>query len=54
MKYRVTLYYHASVSVEVNAKTEEDAIEKAYDLIDDDDLLANLQEDDEPDVQQIR
>jgi len=49
-KYNVTLYYHTSADVVVKARNEEEAIQKAYDKVDDDDLLNNLQEDDSPDV----
>lgn len=54
-KYDVTLYYHTSVVVEVEAKSEKEAIEKAYVKISNPEwnevLLENLSEDDEPDVE---
>lgn len=52
-KYEVTLYYHTSATVTVSARNEKEAIEKAYDEIDEDDLLNNLQEDDSPDVEKV-
>ena len=56
-KYEVTLYYHTSVAVEVEAKNEKEAIEKAYVRVSnpewDEVLLENLSEDDEPDVELI-
>ena len=52
-KYEVTLYYHTSANVIVEAENEEEAIEKAYDEVTDEDLLAGLQEDDDPDAEEI-
>ena len=52
-KYKVTLYYHTSASVIVDADDEVAAIELAYNEIEDDELLANMQEDDEPDVEYL-
>lgn len=53
-KYEVTLYYHTSVTVEVEASTKQGAIglayceagDKKYDQV----LLQNLQSDGAPDV----
>lgn len=54
-KYDVTLYYHASVVVEVEAKNEKEAIDKAYERVSnpewDEVLLENLSEDADPDVE---
>lgn len=54
-KYDVTLYYHTSVVVEVEAKNEKEAIHKAHIRVCDPEwdevLLENLSEDDEPDVE---
>lgn len=52
-KYRVTLYYHTSVTVEVETEDEEDAKNVACNNADNDELLANLQEDDDPDVVEV-
>ena len=53
-KYEVTLYYHTSVTVEVIADNEKDAITNAYveagDKKYDEQLLYNLEEDSSPDV----
>lgn len=56
-KYRVTLYYHTNVTVEVEAQDEEEALENAceaaatneYDY----ELLSNLVEDSDPDIEEI-
>ncbi|MBO4544140.1 MAG: hypothetical protein J5725_13300 [Bacteroidales bacterium] len=52
-KFRVTMYYHTSCEVEVEADSQEEAIELAYDVDCDRQLLNNLQEDDDPDVKEI-
>lgn len=56
-KYEVTLYYHTSLTVEVEAKNEEDAIANAYavagDSKYDDQVLNNIQEDGSPDVEEV-
>lgn len=52
-KYEVTLYYHTSATVTVSAKNEEEAIEKAYNEVSDEELLDNMQEDDSPDAEKI-
>lgn len=49
-KYKVTYYYHTNATVTVEAETEEEAIEKGYSLIENDDLIEGLQEDDSPDA----
>lgn len=41
--YEVTLYYHTGATVTVSASDEESTIEKAYNKINNKDLLANLQ-----------
>ena len=50
MKYEVTYYYHTNATVTVEAETEKEAIEKGYNLIENDDLIGGLQEDDSPDA----
>lgn len=56
-KYEVTLYYHTSLTVEVEAKNEEDAIANAYaeacDSKYDAQVLNNIQEDGGPDVEEV-
>lgn len=56
-KYKVTLYYHTNVTVEVWAENEEEAIEHAYGKVTDkqydEQVLSNCQEDDDPDVIEI-
>ena len=56
-KYRVTLYYHSSIDVEVEADNEKEAIEEAYCLAGDPkydaQLISNVQEDADPDVEEI-
>lgn len=56
-KYEVTLYYHTSITVEVEAKDEKDAIENAYAEAGkseyDQQFLNNVQEDGSPDVEEI-
>lgn len=56
-KYRVTLYYHTNVTIEVEAHDEEEALENATEIayLDeyDDKLLSNLVEDDDPDIEEI-
>lgn len=53
-KYEVTLYYHTSVTVEVIADNEKDAITNAYieagDKKYDEQFLYNLEVDSSPDV----
>ena len=51
--YEVTLYYHTNATVTVKAKNEKEAIEKAYNEVKDEDLLSGLQEDDNPDVEEV-
>lgn len=50
MKYEVTYYYHTNATVTVEAETEEEAIKKGYNLIENDDLIEGLQEDNTPDA----
>lgn len=56
-KYEVTLYYHTSVTVVVEAESEDEAIELAYDEACDekynDEFNMNAQEDGSPDVQEL-
>ena len=52
-KFKVTLYYHTSATVTVEAEDEDEAKEAAYDQVDDKELLEGLQEDDDPDVTEI-
>lgn len=56
-KYKVTLYYHSSVQVVVDAEDEDEAIEKAYDEACDEkydeDFKLNAQEDGCPDVEEL-
>lgn len=53
-KFDVTFYYHTSVTVEVEAENEEDALEIAEMEVDDEkyneQILGNLDEDNSPDV----
>lgn len=56
-KYEVTLYYHASVIVTVEADNENEAIARAYleagDKRYDDPILHSLTADGDPDVEEI-
>lgn len=56
-KYKVTLYYHSSVTVVVDADSEDAAIENAYDEACDEkydeEFKMNAQEDGAPDVEEI-
>lgn len=56
-KYEVTLYYHTSITVEVEAENEQDAIDEAYceagDSKYDGQFIHNAQEDGAPDVTEI-
>lgn len=53
-KFNVTFYYHTSVTVEVEAENEEEALEIAEMEVDDEkyneQVLGNLDEDNDPDV----
>ena len=53
-KFDVTFYYHTSVTVEVEAENEEEALELAVMEVDDEkyneQILGNLDEDNDPDV----
>lgn len=53
-KFDVTFYYHTSVTVEVEAENEEEALEIAEMEVDDEkyneQILGNLDEDNDPDV----
>jgi len=53
-KFNVTFYYHTSVTVEVEAENEEEALEIANMEVDDEkyneQVLGNLDEDNDPDV----
>ena len=53
-KFDVTFYYHTSVTVEVEAENEEEALEIANMEVDDEkyneQVLGNLDEDNDPDV----
>lgn len=53
MIYKVQLYYHSSVTIEVKANDEEDAIEKARMEVSDNEILEGLMEDSSPDVEPI-
>lgn len=57
MKYSVQFYYHTTVTVEVEAEDEQDAIETAYSEVCDpkydEQLKMNLTEDGDPDVEEI-
>lgn len=48
--YDVQLYFHSSVHVSVKAHNDEEAIELAREYADNDEILNNMQEDDDPDV----
>ena len=56
-KFEVTLYYHTNVTVEVEADSEDEAIEASYSEVTDDKyieaILEGLQEDSSPDVKEI-
>ena len=56
-KYEVTLYYHTSITVTVEAKDEESAIEEAYYEAGkpeyDEQFCHNAQEDGAPDVEEV-
>ena len=56
-RYEVTLYFHTCIEVEVEANSEEEAIEEAYieagDKKYDEQFLHNAQEDGDPDVTEI-
>lgn len=53
-KFNVTFYYHTSVTVEVEAENEEEALSNAQMEVDDEkyneQILGNLDEDNDPDV----
>lgn len=53
-KFDVTFYYHTSVTVEVEAENEDEALSNAQMEVDDEkyneQLLGNLDEDNDPDV----
>ena len=53
-KYKVTLYYHSSLTLEVNAENEKEAVEIAKDEAclqeNKEIMLENLIEDDSPDT----
>lgn len=59
-KYKVKLYYHTNVEVDVCAENENDAIENARQMAARDDqeiidiLLGGMQEDSSPDVDEIK
>ena len=59
-KYQVSLYYHTSIVVDVEAENEEAAIETARQMGARDDeetidlLLNGMEEDDDPDVEEIK
>ena len=56
-KYEVTLYYHTSITVVVEAKDEDDAIAEAYYKVGDEEydeqFLNNVVEDGSPDVEEL-
>ena len=56
-QFEVTLYYHTRITVEVVASSEKEAIEKAYSEVDkpkyNKEALANMYEDDSPDVEEV-
>ena len=56
-KYRVTIYFHSSVQIEVDAEGKSDAIEKAKDTVYTSEyrdlMLENIAEDDFPEVQEL-
>lgn len=54
-RYKVTLYYHTNVTVEVEAENEQEAINLAYaeSALHTQELLDGLQEDSSPDVETI-
>jgi len=57
-KYNVTFYYHTNCTVEVEAESEEEALDLAeleVSLCDKyaDELLEGLQEDSDPDVEEV-
>lgn len=56
-KYEVTLYYHTSITVEVEAENEQDAINQAYLEAGgsqyDSQFIHNVQSDGAPDVEEI-
>lgn len=52
--YGVTLYYHSSVYVEVEASSEEEAIDKARSEVTDGQVLEGLIEECQPDVEEPR
>lgn len=56
MKYEVTFYFHTNCKVTVDADSEEEAIEIAEGKVDEhtDELIGGLQEDDDPDVVEVK
>lgn len=56
-KFDVTIYYHTSVTVRVDAKNQDDAVQAAYTEVMDEkydtQILDNLSEDDTPDVEEV-
>lgn len=51
-KFEVTYFYHTMATVTVEAETKEEAISKGYNHISNEDLLANMQEEYGPDVEE--
>lgn len=51
-KYNVTLYFHTSIDIEVEANDRQQAIKCAREKLDGNDpqIVQNMQEDDSPDV----
>lgn len=52
--YGVTLYYHSSVYVEVEAASEKEAIDEARSKVTNEQVLESLIEESQPDVEDVR
>lgn len=52
-KYKVTMYYHTNCTVVVEANSEEEALENAYCVNCNGQLLEGLQEDNAPNIEEI-
>ena len=50
--YGVTLYYHSSVYIEIEASSEEDAIDQVRSTVTNKQILDNLIEECQPDVEE--
>lgn len=52
-KFEVTLYYHTSATIVVEADSEEEALNKSYNMDINDQLIEGLTSDDDPDIHEL-